>query len=163
MPSYQPTKQMKNRLNLPVSIAVLAAAGVLIANLYHVSVTEHDRFTAMANDSQFGSTTVEANRGSIYDTNGKILAQSATVYNVILNPSALTGVDESKMNADEKERQIKTVAKILSEELGADYTKLVNVFSDEKTKNKQWYKVASKIEKDIVTRIYTRIDEECLA
>lgn len=62
---------MKNRLNLPVSIAVLAAAGVLIANLYHVSVTEHDRFTAMANDSQFGSTTVEANRGSIYDTNGK--------------------------------------------------------------------------------------------
>ena len=44
MPSYQPTKQMKNRLNLPVSIAVLAAAGVLIANLYHVSVTEHDRF-----------------------------------------------------------------------------------------------------------------------
>lgn len=36
------------------------------------------------------------------------------------------------MNADEKERQIKTVAKILSEELGADYTKLVNVFSDEK-------------------------------
>lgn len=123
---------MKNRLNLPVSIAVLAAAGVLIANLYHVSVTEHDRFTAMANDSQFGSTTVEANRGSIYDTNGKILAQSATVYNVILNPSALTGVDESKMNADEKERQIKTVAKILSEELGADYTKLVNVFSDEK-------------------------------
>ena len=95
LPSYQPTKQMKNRLNLPVSIAVLAAAGVLIANLYHVSVTEHDRFTAMANDSQFGSTTVEANRGSIYDTNGKILAQSATVYNVILNPSALTGVDES--------------------------------------------------------------------
>lgn len=163
MPSYQPTKQMKNRLNLPVSIAVLAAAGVLIANLYHVSVTEHNRFTAMANDSQFGSTTVEANRGSIYDTNGKILAQSATVYNVILNPSALTGVDESKMNADEKERQIKTVAKILSEELGADYTKLVNVFSDEKTKNKQWYKVASKIEKDIVTRIYTRIDEEGLA
>lgn len=163
LPSYQPTKQMKNRLNLPVSIAVLAAAGVLIANLYHVSVTEHDRFTAMANDSQFGSTTVEANRGSIYDTNGKILAQSATVYNVILNPSALTGVDESKMNADEKERQIKTVAKILSEELGADYTKLVNVFSDEKTKNKQWYKVASKIEKDIVTRIYTRIDEEGLA
>lgn len=153
---------MKRRSSV-VTLAILAASLGLAAQLFRTSVTDHDKYAAMANDSQFGSKTVEANRGSIYDTNGKILAQSATVYNIILNPSAITGVSDDKMEPDEKERQIKTVSKILSEELGADYTKLVNVFSDEDTKNKQWYKVASKVEKDKVTEINDRIDEEKLA
>lgn len=153
---------MKRRGSV-VTLVILAASLGLCAQLFRTSVTDHDKYAAMANDSQFGSKTVEANRGSIYDKNGKILAQSATVYNVILNPSAITGTSDDQMNPDEKERQIKTIAKILSEELSADYSKLVSVFSDEDTKDKQWYKVESKVEKDIVTKINTRIDEEELA
>ncbi len=153
---------MKRRGSV-VTLVILAASLGLCAQLFRTSVTDHDKYAAMANDSQFGSKTVEANRGSIYDKNGKILAQSATVYNIILNPSAITGVSDDQMDPDEKERQIKTIAKILSEELSADYSKLVSVFSDADTKDKQWYKVESKVEKDIVTKINTRIDEEELA
>ncbi|MBQ7783608.1 MAG: PASTA domain-containing protein [Oscillospiraceae bacterium] len=159
MTSYQPTRLMKNRLNTIVAIIVLIITAVLFVQLFRTSVTEHDKFTAMANDSQFGSTTVEANRGSIYDANGKILAQSATVYNVILNPSAITGISDEKLSPEKKEEQIKAVAAILSEELGVDYNTMVNVFKDEKTKNKKWYKAASKVEKQTVTEISARCDE----
>ncbi len=159
MTSYQPTRLMKNRLSTIVAIIVLIITAVLFVQLFRTSVTEHDKFTAMANDSQFGSTTVEANRGSIYDANGKILAQSATVYNVILNPSAITGISDEKLSPEKKEEQIKAVAAILSEELGVDYNTMVNVFKDEKTKNKKWYKAASKVEKQTVTEISARCDE----
>ena len=90
--SYQPTRSMRRRLGV-VSLLTLAGSGVLFINLFNTSVTQHDKYAAMANDSQFKSTTVEANRGSIYDSNGKILAQSATVYNVIVKPSIITGLN----------------------------------------------------------------------
>ena len=68
-PSYQPTKSMRERLAV-VSLITLAGSAVLFVNLFNTSVTQHDKYAAMANDSQFKSTTVEANRGSIYDANG---------------------------------------------------------------------------------------------
>ena len=101
--SYQPTRSMRRRLGV-VSLLTLAGSGVLFINLFNTSVTQHDKYAAMANDSQFKSTTVEANRGSIYDSNGKILAQSATVYNVIVNPSAITGLNEEKYPAEKKDK-----------------------------------------------------------
>ncbi len=157
--NYSPTKIMKNRLNLPVSVIVIIVAFTLICSLFNTSVNKNSYYTAMANDSQFGSTTVKAARGSIYDSNGKILAQSATVYNIILNPYAITHADEKKMDGDEKERQIKMAATILSEETGAEYSDIIKVFTDENTKDRKWYKAASKIEKPIVTEIYARAKE----
>ncbi len=162
MPSYQPTKQMKNRLNIPVVLFVLAFSGYLVIQLFRTSVTDHDKYTAMANDSQFGSTTVEAARGSIYDSNGKILAQSATVYNIIIAPSAITSLDEDDMDDKEKQRQINSCAKIISEETGADYQGIISAFTDEDTRSKHWFKVASKMKKDVVTKIFNRADEEDL-
>ena len=157
-PSYQPTKSMRERLAV-VSVITLAGAGVLFVNLFHTSVTEHDKYAAMANDSQFKSTTVEANRGSIYTADGKILAQSATVYNIIVNPSAITGLSDEKYSAAEKDKMIKDTAQILSEVLGVDYDKAVSIFTDDATKNRQYSKVASKVEKDKVSELNTRLDE----
>lgn len=160
MASYQPTKNMKNRLNYVVIMLVFAFTGYLLYNLFNTSVVQHDKFAAMANDSQFNSTTVRAGRGSIFDSNGKILAQSATVYSLIIDPSSITGLDN--MDGDEKDRQIKTAAKIISEETGAEYEKLINAFVDINTRNKQWFKAASKVEKPVITEINARFAEEKL-
>lgn len=157
-PSYQPTKSMRERLAV-VSLITLAGSAVLFVNLFNTSVTQHDKYAAMANDSQFKSTTVEANRGSIYDANGKILAQSATVYNVIVNPSAITGLSDEKYSPEEKDKMVKDTAQILSEELGVDYSKVINIFTDEATRDKQYSKVASKVEKDKISAINTRAYE----
>lgn len=160
--NYKPTKNMKNRLVF-AGVLFLVAAVVLIIALIYISLINHDRFSAMANDSQFGSTTVKAARGSIYDNNGKILAQSATVYNVILNPYAITGSKDELMDADEKERQINAIAKIISSFTDKTEDEVKKIFTDEDTRNRQYYKIASKVEKSVVTEIYTGIDEEDLA
>lgn len=149
---------MKRGLNIATWL-ILAGSAVIFVKLFNTSVTQHDRFAAMANDSQFRSTTVEAHRGSIYDSGGKILAQSATVYNIIVNPLAITGLNEEKYSPEDKEKMIKDVSTILSEELNVEYSEIADVFTDPKTKDKQYKKVSSKVEKSVVTNIFTRAGE----
>lgn len=159
MPSYKPTKLMKNRLNLPVSIAVLAFTGYIFTALFKTSITDHDKYSAMANDSQFKSTVVEAARGSIYDVNGTTLAQSATVYNVIISPLAITGLSSEEMSPDEKEKCINTCADIISQETDCERDKVIGAFTNEDTRDKQWFKCASQVDKNVLTEILTRADE----
>ena len=163
MSSYKPTKGMKRRLN----VTILAITGVFalyaFANLYDASITNNVSYSAMANDTQFQSTTVTANRGTIYDANGQILAQSATVYNIIMSPNELKGVDDETIlesGLTEKERQIQECATILTEELGTvDYDEIVEYFYNEDTSNRAWIKVASKVDKVVASSILTRADE----
>ena len=70
---------MRIKLNLVVLPVFLAFTGWIVVNLFQTSITDNAKYQALANENQFGSTIVKANRGSIYDANGKILAQSATV------------------------------------------------------------------------------------
>ncbi len=160
MLTYRPTRQMKRRLDTAVFLIVLAVSAVLVASLYRISVTEHDKYTAKANDSQFGSTTVRAARGSIFDTNGNILAQSATVYNIIICPAAIMGLEEKDMSAEEKERQAKACATIISEETDAEYSDIMDIFNAENARTKQYAKVAAKVEKPVLTAILTRAEKE---
>lgn len=162
MPSYRPTKQMKIRLNIPVFLFVLAFAGYLFLQLYRTAIVEHDKYTARANDSQFGSTTVKAARGSIFDTNGKILAQSATVYNIIISPAAIMGLAEKDMSAEEKERQAKAAATILSEETDAEYGDIMDAFNAEDARTRKYVKIARKVEKPDVNEIFARVAEDKL-
>ena len=77
---------MRFKLNLVVLPLFLAFTGWIIVSLFNTSITENNKYQALANENQFQSTIVKANRGSIFDANGKILAQSATVYSVCVNP-----------------------------------------------------------------------------
>lgn len=58
----------------------------LIGQLWFLSVTMHDEYGGMAASQQTKNVSVTANRGNIYDSNGNILAMSATVYKLILSP-----------------------------------------------------------------------------
>lgn len=162
MPSYQPTKLMKNRLSIYVALGMSVFTVYVLVNLFKTSVTEHNKYAAMANDSQFTSTTVEAARGTIYDANGLTLAQSATVYNVIISPAVITKADSEDMDDDEKERQIKAAARIISEETGCDAGKVTGAFENKDTRGKKWFKCASRVDKQVVTNILTRATEEKL-
>lgn len=69
-----------------VMTALLLMAAVLIGNIFNLTILRHDEFTDMANSRQFGTITIPAERGTIYDANGTILAQSATVYKIFVDP-----------------------------------------------------------------------------
>lgn len=84
--SRGPSKSMKLRANALILSFVLLCAAALSVNLFRIMILQHDEYTEKANSRQFGTITLPAARGSIYDANGTILAQSATVYRIFLDP-----------------------------------------------------------------------------
>lgn len=75
----------------------------LIAQLYKLQIVEHHQWEERAANQQTKSVSVAANRGAIYDREGRPLAMSATVYKLILSPmGVLSSVDKEKYKEDGK-------------------------------------------------------------
>lgn len=79
------TKKMRTFNNLVFIVMLIVTAYVLLT-MYNVAIRESEKYQAMANSQQFTSMKVSAKRGTIYDTNGQVLAQSVTVYTVFVDP-----------------------------------------------------------------------------
>lgn len=62
---------------------------ILFFKLYSLQITRHEELQQRAVSQQTRSTVVTANRGTIYDRNGNILAISATAETVFLSPLEL--------------------------------------------------------------------------
>ena len=69
----------------------------LLIQLWNIAIGHHDEYQSKAIEQQLMDVTVSANRGEILDTNGEVMAMSATVYNLILAPKDLVAsVSQSK-------------------------------------------------------------------
>ncbi|MDR0947062.1 MAG: PASTA domain-containing protein [Ruminococcus sp.] len=151
--SFQPTADMKKKIT-GIAAVMLVLPVFIVGTMYNIAVTKASEYQAMANDTQFGSTIVNANRGAILDVNGKILAQSATVYNIVLDPKLLYDIDDEAV----REKALQNTAMVLSEELAdvqpEDITALF-----EKYAKYHWASVAKKIEKPTVDKILSRLQE----
>ena len=101
------TRSMLRRLYALVFLGMLAVMAYVSYVMYGVAVRESGKYQALANDQQFKTMTVAANRGSIYDANGQVLAQSITVYTVFVDPKTfqnevatqLADVEDGKKSA----------------------------------------------------------------
>ena len=85
---------MAEGTNKKLKLRVLAFCGGMLLilawvmyNLVYRSLVTGSELRAKAADQQLRDTTIAANRGTIYDRNMNVLAQSATVWDVILAPS----------------------------------------------------------------------------
>ena len=163
---------MRIKLNLVVLPLFLAFTGWIVVNLFQTSITDNVKYQTLANENQFGSTTVKASRGSIYDTNGKILAQSATVYSIAVNPHRIYEQQQKEAKTDpeklpsplESERMIDAAATILSEELsgeGVTYDSAVKKLTED-GETRSWASIAKSIEKPVADKIIARASEEKL-
>lgn len=129
--SKAPSKKMKFKLNIVVlgflSLGFLTLIGRVI---YIACFAEQDgvKYGVKAYNQQQSADTINANRGTIYDRNMNVLAQSATVWTV--------SVDPNQIKSDENKEKI---AKGLSEILGMDYNKIL-----EKTKANTKYEIVKK-------------------
>lgn len=96
-----PSVKMKKRANIVVMMGILIFAAVAAANLFKIMVINSEEYQDMADSSQFGATPIPANRGTIYSSDGKILAQSATVFRIIIDP-----IKFNEYNIDKKDMVI---------------------------------------------------------
>lgn len=90
------TKKMKFRLFGVVFVIMMAVTAYVSLTMYNVAVRESDKYQELANSQQFTAMKVSANRGSIYDANGQVLAQSVTVYTVYVDPMIYKERDTDK-------------------------------------------------------------------
>ena len=87
---------------------------VLVGRLFYLMVIQHDYYEKQAIDNQTRSTSVGADRGTIYDCNMNELAKSITVENVFLDPEFI----------HENEEDLDLIASGLSELLDLDGLRL---------------------------------------
>ena len=87
---------------------ILACYGVLVYQLYVWQVRDAESYRAEAVTQQLKDTTLPAVRGSIYSANGKLLAKSSTVWNIVADPSSI-------LKSGATEAQIRTAAEHIAE------------------------------------------------
>lgn len=90
----KPTKRMELR-SLIAFFGFCAFLLALIGNLFWLQIIKGEEYRLKAEKNQLSDTVVNANRGTIYDSNMKVLAQSASAWLVYINPSKIS-TDEQK-------------------------------------------------------------------
>lgn len=115
----KPTVMMRKRLNIWIGLAMLLVIVWIIINVFKVSVIEGEEYRELANAQQLTSTTIKANRGSIVDSNMQVLAQSATVYTVFIDPNTLKGYlsDDPKATVEEISNKLGEILEIEPEKV----------------------------------------------
>ncbi|MGR2766545.1 penicillin-binding protein 2 [Photobacterium ganghwense] len=63
-------------------IGIIVLVSVLLVNLYHIQIREHEDYQTRSNDNRIKVVPVAPNRGLIYDRNGVLLAENRPVYSL---------------------------------------------------------------------------------
>lgn len=90
----KPTKKMELRSQIAFVFFCLFLVA-LIGNLFWLQIINGEKYRLEAEKNQLSDTIINANRGTIYDSNMKVLAQSASAWLVYINPSKIS-TDEQK-------------------------------------------------------------------
>lgn len=135
---------------------ILACYGVLVYQLYVWQVRDAESYRAEAVTQQLKDTTLPAVRGSIYSANGKLLAKSSTVWNIVADPSSI-------LKSGATEEQIRTAAEHIAELLGdgttADTVYKALTASNKDTGEPYQYRVVKKsVEKPVADAILAYAD-----
>ena len=139
-----------------MTVFILACYGVLVYQLYVWQVRDAESYRAEAVTQQLKDTTLPAVRGSIYSANGKLLAKSSTVWNIVADPSSI-------LKSGATEDQIRTAAEHIAELLGdgttADTVYKALTASNKDTGEPYQYRVVKKgVEKPVADAILAYAD-----
>ena len=146
---------MKARTMFCVAVFIIAGFGLLIYQLYALQLRDAELYRTEAVTQQMKDITLPALRGSIYSVNGKLLAKSNTVWNIVADPSSI-----AKSGATEA--QLRTAAQGLADLL-ADGTTADALYEILTAKNAngtpyQYRMLAKGVEKPVADAIVSYAD-----
>jgi len=131
------TIRMWRRTIFVLLVLIVVGFGAIIFSLAKLQLVQGESLQTRAVDQQLKNTTLSAQRGTIYDCNMKPLAQSATVWKVVLEPAFIT----------DKNRE--TIAAGLAKILGMDKADII-----QRSKKKTYYdELKRKVETDVKDQI----------
>ncbi len=130
-----------------MAILTVAAFLPVAAQLYVLMVRDYDYYADKALRNQSRTTPVKATRGTIYDSNGNILACSVSVENVYLAPRELQQAGE------DLEQVSQTLGQILS--LDAD-----KILQKAKNTTLRYQQIATDVDKETAEKIRAYMTQE---
>ena len=157
-PILAPTNKMKRRMFLVVLILLIAAAGYICTVIYNTMIVRSEYYRSKANSQQLSSYTINANRGTIYDRENKILAQSTTVWDVVLSPKAIAEDDKMREEKDLPPAS-DIICTTLSKLLDVDEAKLREACQNYES---EYFIVKKKVDKDSYDKVRKFINENKL-
>ncbi len=110
---------------------------LVAANMFRIQILNYEENKAEATAIQLREMELSPNRGTIYDANGKILAQSATVWTISVSPK------------DSKPEQHQTIAQGLSEILGVTQESVLEKLG----KNNYYQLIKQKVDKPVADQV----------
>ena len=117
-----------NRSLILMLLIIVVGFGLVSGRLLYLQTFMAEELQQKAVEQQLSDTTISAKRGSIYDANGNLLAQSITVWNIVLEPANIK---------EEKHRTL--IANGLAKILDVDKNEVY-----EQTKKKNYYEVVKR-------------------
>lgn len=140
-----PGNEMRIKMLIVAACITIMGGGILIYQLFTLQFTESEKYKQRAIAQQLRTTPISAERGTIYDTNGKVLAQSATVWTVFISP------------ADISETELPIIADGLSEILDVDRELIMQRGSN---KRSYYQIIKQKIEKPVADEVLAFVSEK---
>lgn len=133
----EPNRRMKKRIMFLLCV-LTAALLFLVLRIAYLQIVQGSQLKTEALDQQTKDSIITPKRGTIYDTNGKVLAVSASVNTIYAQPS--------QIREDKGET---VVAQKLSEILGMDYDEVYHKI----TKKVSYVEIKKKVEEDVSDKI----------
>ena len=140
----RPSKQTAQRAMFAMAILALAFV-YCVGALAYASLVKGDEYRLKAERNQLSDTQVAAERGTIYDSNMKVLAKSASAWLIYVNPSQV-----------KDDAQLELVVRGLVDILGADEEDVRKKLSKTET---GYQKIAGEVETDVKEQLETYISE----
>lgn len=138
-----PNSMMLRRTLFLLIVCGIVAFLVLVIRLFKLQIIDHEFYETKAITNQVREVTVNAQRGTIYDANGKILAMSASTESVYISPVELNRYDL-------KDYTKEFIAENLAEILDVDYQSILDKMGD----SKSWYKtIARQLEPEVSEKV----------
>ena len=139
-----------------MTVFILVCYGVLVYQLYVWQVRDAESYRAEAVTQQLKDTTLPAVRGSIYSANGKLLAKSSTVWNIVADPSSVL---KSGATEDQIRTAAEHIAELLDDGTTADTVYKALTASNQDTGEPYQYRVVKKgVEKPVADAILAYAD-----
>ncbi len=123
-----------------VALILAVAALLVVIRLADIQIVHADKYKKKATDSQWSDEIIPARRGTIYDANGTVIAQSAQTWKLYLMPEQFK---------NEEFRQ--AVCQDLAKTLDLDYDELMEITKTEPVTDPDAYVIVHK--KDVKTQM----------
>lgn len=104
-----------------VLVGILLVFAILLGRIFWIQTVDFDRYLSNVIDQITTQSAVSAERGTIYDKNGNVLATNITTYRIFISPSAILSNQQTADNDGQSVNYAKDISKGLAEILDIDY------------------------------------------